>query len=295
MLKRLSIIILMNRLNNTTRAQIINCLIEGCSIRATVRVTGAAKKTVMRALVEVGEVCARFQDEAFRNLNSHRIQVDELWAFIYAKDKNVTPEIAAKHEGAGNIWLWVAIDADTKIVPCWYLGDRGQHSAHAFMSDLAARLSNRVQLTSDGHKAYLEAVEYAFGADVDFSQMIKVYGQDRDRDVRYSPGKIISSEVIRITGNPDPQHISTSFAERQNWTVRTNMRRYTRLSNGFSRKVQNHAAAVALNYFAYNFIKIHRTLRTSPAMAAGVTDQLWEVSDLVALWESYERQEERAA
>jgi IS1 family transposase len=257
--------------------------------------TGAAKKTVMRALVEVGEVCARFQDEAFHNLSSQRIQVDELWAFIYAKDKNVTREIAAKHEGAGNIWLWVAIDADTKIVPCWYLGDRGQQSAHAFMSDLAARLTNRVQLTSDGHKAYLEAIEYAFGANVDYSQMIKVYGSDRDRDVRYSPGKIISSEVIRIVGNPDPEHISTSFAERQNWTVRTNMRRYTRLSNGFSRKVQNHAAAVALNYFAYNFIKIHRTLRVSPAMAAGVADRLWEVSDLVALSESYEREAERAA
>jgi hypothetical protein len=155
MLKRSSMIRPMNRLESTKRAQIINCLIEGCSIRSTVRMTGAAKKTVMRALVEVGEVCLRFQDEAFRNLTSQRIQVDELWAFIYAKDKNVTPDIAAKHEGAGNIWLWVAIDADTKIVPCWYLGDRGQQSAHLFMSDLAARLNNRVQLTSDGHKAYL--------------------------------------------------------------------------------------------------------------------------------------------
>jgi hypothetical protein len=156
-------------------------------------------------------------------------------------------------------------------------------------------LSNRIQLTIDGHKAYLEAVEYAFGADVDYSQMIKVYGSERDRDVRYSPGKIISSEVIRIVGQPDPKHISTSFAERQNWTVRTNMRRYTRLSNGFSRKVQNHAAAVALNYFAYNFIKIYRTLRVSPAMAAGVTDRLWEVADLVSLWKSYEREAEKAA
>src|ERR1035438_6729639 len=159
MLKRYSILKLMNRLSATTREQIINCLIEGCSIRSTVRMTGAAKKTVMRVLVEAGEVCMRYQGEAFHGLDSKRIQVDELWAFIYAKDKNVTPEIAAKHEGAGNIWLWVAIDADTKIVPCWYLGDRGQKSAHTFMSDLAARLTNRVQLTSDGHKAYLEAVE----------------------------------------------------------------------------------------------------------------------------------------
>jgi len=295
MLKRYGIILFVNRLDSTTRAQIVNCLIEGCSIRATVRMTGAAKKTVMRALVEVGEVCARFQHDAFRNLNSQRIQVDELWAFIYAKERNVTPDIAAKHEGAGNIWLWVAIDADTKIVPCWYLGDRGQKSAHIFMNDLAARLTNRVQLTSDGHKCYREAVEFAFGADVDFSMMIKVFGSDRDRDVRYSPGKIISSEVIRISGDPDPKHVSTSFAERQNWTVRTNMRRYTRLSNGFSRKLRNHEAAVALNYFAYNFIKIHRTLRMSPAMAAGVTDRLWEVSDLVALWESCEREGEKVA
>lgn len=221
--------------------------------------------------------------------------MDELWAFVYAKEKNVTAEIAAKHQGAGNIWLWVAIDADTKVVPCWHLGDRGQQSAHAFMGDLAKRLGNRVQLTSDGHKVYREAVEYAFGADIDYSMMIKVFGSDRDQDVRYSPGRIISSEVIRISGKPDPQHVSTSFVERQNWTTRTNMRRYTRLSNGFSRKVQNHAAAVALNYFAYNFIKIHRTLRVSPAMAAGVTDRLWEVADLVALWESYEQEAERAS
>lgn len=285
----------MNRLNSTTREHIVKCLIEGCSIRATARISGAAKKTVMRALVEVGEVCARFQDEVFCNLNSRRIQVDEMWAFIYAKERNVTLEIAAKHKDAGSIWLWGAVDADTKIVPCWYLGDRGAKSAHVFMNNLAARLRNRVQLTSDGHKVYVEAVEHAFGADVDFSQMIKVFGSDRDREVRYSPGKIISSEVIRISGSPDPKHISTSFAERQNWTVRTNMRRYTRLSNGFSRKLLNHEAAVALNYFAYNFIKIHRTLRVSPAMAAGVADRLWEVSDLVKLWESYEQESKRAA
>jgi IS1 family transposase len=285
----------MNRLDASTRAHIINCLIEGCSIRSTVRLTGAAKKTVMRVLVEIGEVCEHYQDAAFRSLASQRIQVDELWAWIYAKQKNVTPEIAAKHEGAGNAWLWVAIDADTKLVPCWFLGDRSQKSAHAFMNDLAARMSNRIQLTSDGYKCYTDAVEYAFGADVDYSQMIKVYGSERESEARYSPGKVIGSEVIRIAGSPDPKHISTSFAERQNWTVRTNMRRYTRLSNGFSRKVQSHAAAVALNYFAYNFIKIHRTLRMSPAMAAGVTDRLWEVSDLVALWESYEREAERAA
>jgi IS1 family transposase len=257
--------------------------------------TGAAKKTVMRVVVEIGAVCANFQDYTFRNLNSKRVQVDELWAFCYCKEKTVTPEIAAKHQGAGNIWLWVAVDADTKIVPCWYLGDRGPQSAHIVMRDLAQRLNNRVQLTSDGYRVYIDAVEHAFGSEVDYSMMVKVFGSDRDQQVRYSPGVCIGTEVIRINGNPDPQHVSTSFAERQNWTVRTNMRRYTRLSNGFSRKIQNHETAVALNYFAYNFIKIHRTLRISPAMAAGVSDRLWEVSDLVALWESYEREEERAA
>jgi IS1 family transposase len=256
--------------------------------------TGAAKKTVMRALVEIGEVCAHYQDEVFRNLSCNRVQVDELWAFCYCKEKNVTPEIAAKNIGAGNLWLWVAIDADTKLVPCYYLGDRSQQSAHMFMSDLAERVSNRIQLSSDGYKCYLEAVEHAFGADIDYSMIIKVFGNDREREARYSPGEVIGSEVIRITGAPDPKHVSTSFAERQNWTVRTNMRRYTRLSNGFSRKVQNHAAAIALNYFAYNFIKIHRTLRVTPAMAAGVTNRLWDVADLVALWESYEQREKAA-
>lgn len=295
MLKRYGMIIPMNRLDSTTRAQIINCLIEGCSIRSTVRMTGAAKKTVMRALVEVGEVCARFQDEAFRNLNSQRIQVDEIWAFIYAKEKNVTYEMKGLHEDAGNIWLWTALDADSKIVPCWYLGDRGSKSAFQFMSDLARRLKNRIQLTSDGHHIYRDAVEFVFGTNVDYSMMIKVFGHDRDQEARYSPGEVVGTEVIRISGKPDPDHISTSYVERHNWTLRTALRRYTRLSNGFSRKLRNHAAAVALNYFAYNFIKIHRTLRTSPAMAAGVTDRLWDVQDLVALWESYEREAERAA
>ena len=196
MLKRYSIILTMNRLDSNTRIQIINCLIEGCSIRSTVRVTGAAKKTVMRVLVEVGEVCAHYQDHAFRHLNSKRIQVDELWGFCYCKDKNVTPEIAANHVGAGNVWLWVAIDADSKCVPCWYLGDRGAQSAHAFMSDLASRLDNHVQLTSDGHKVYADAVEHAFGGDVDYSMMIKVFGSDREHEVRYSPGRIIGTEVL---------------------------------------------------------------------------------------------------
>jgi IS1 family transposase len=185
--------------------------------------------------------------------------------------------------------------ADTKLVPCWMLGGRDVHTATAFVKDLAARLVNRVQITSDGHRAYLQAIESAFGADCDFAVLQKIYGYPTEHETRYSPAKRIGCEMKPVIGDPDPRHVSTSFVERQNWTVRTMMRRYTRLSNGFSRKAENHAAAVALNYFAYNFIKIHRTLRMSPAMAAGVTDRLWEVADLVALWEQHERRAERVA
>jgi IS1 family transposase len=285
----------MNKLDSKTRAKVIGCLIEGCSIRSTVRITGVAKKTVMRLLVEVGNVCADYQDCAFRNLRSRRWQLDEIWAWIFCKEKNRTPEIAAKHPEAGDIWLWVAFDADTKLVPSWALGDRSLKTASAFVADLASRVKGRVQLTTDGHRAYLEAVESAFGADVDYAMLNKVYGFPTQPEVKYSPPECVGCQMSVITGNPDPDHISTSFVERQNWTIRTNMRRYTRLSNGFSRKLENHAAAVALNYFAYNFIKIHRTLKTSPAMAAGVTKRLWEVEDLAALWESCEREEAMAA
>ena len=273
----------MNRLTNAARCAVLNCLIEGCSIRSTVRMTGVSKKAVSRLLVEAGSVAADYQDRAFRNLTCRRIQVDELWGFNYCKQKNVTHTIADKVPGAGDIWLWVAIDADTKIVPSVMLGSRSASDAHEFIADLASRLSHRVQLTSDGHRPYLEAVEAAFGADVDFAMLVKLYGQDPENERRYSPAQCIGAIPTVITGRPDPEHISTSYVERQNWSVRTSMRRYTRLSNGFSRKIENHMAAVAINYFAYNFIKIHRTLRVSPAMAAGVTTRLFEVSDLVAL------------
>jgi IS1 family transposase len=285
----------MRKLTHQQRTQVVNCLIEGCSIRATVRMTGVAKKTVMRVLVEVGQVCEEYQDRVLRNLSCRRIQLDELWGFNYCKAKNVTPDIASRVEGAGDIWLWVAVDADTKLVPCWKLGDRNAGTAFNFVHDLADRLSNRIQLTTDGHRVYLTAVESAFGSDIDYAMLVKMYGTDpREDETRYSPAKCTGISLAVITGRPDPKHISTSYVERQNWSVRTAMRRYTRLSNGFSRKIENHAAAVALNYFAYNFIKIHRTLRVSPAMAAGVTDRLWEVSDLVVLWEA-EEQSRRAA
>jgi IS1 family transposase len=279
----------MNRLANEQRAQVINCLIEGCSIRSTVRMTGVAKKTVMRLLIEVGQVCEDYQDTVFRNLPCRYLQLDEMWAWIYCKEKNRTEEIARKHPDAGDVWLWAAVDAETKLVPSWMLGQRDFATASAFVSDLASRLSNRVQITTDGHRPYLEAIEDAFGMDVDYSILQKIYGAPQENETRYSPARCIGAEIRHVSGNPEHKHISTSHVERHNWTVRTRMRRYTRLSNGFSRKAENHAAAVALNYFAYNFIQIHSTLRTSPAQAAGVTDHLWSVDDLVSLWESYER------
>ena len=279
---------IMNRLDSAARTRVISCLLEGCSIRATVRMAGVAKKTVMRLLVEAGEVCAAYQDGVIRNLSTRRVQVDELWGFNYCKRKNVTPEIAAKVPQAGDVWLWVALDADSKLVLSWRLGYRGAATAYPFMQDVASRLRQRVQLTSDGHKVYLDAVEVAFGMDIDYAMLQKIYGADPEPERRYSPAKILSTQLEVIKGDPNPKHISTSYVERQNWTVRTTMRRYTRLSNGFSRKIENHAAAVALNYFAYNFIRIHRTLRMTPAMAAGVTDHLLDVSDIVRLLEESE-------
>ena len=216
-------------------------------------------------------------------------------AFLYAKQKNVRPEIAAKNPDAGDIWLWVAIDAETKLVPAWSLGDRDARTAMHFIDDLASRLASRVQLTSDGHKVYLNAVEDAFGANVDYAMLVKLYGETSEGQKRYSPAECIGCKRQAVTGSPDPAHISTSYVERQNLSVRMTVRRYTRLTNAFSKKIENHAAAVALGYFAHHFIKIHSTLRTSPAMAAGVTDRLWEVSDLVALLDASERGLERAA
>lgn len=283
----------MNRLSPAARCAVLNCLIEGCSIRSTVRMTGVSKKAVTRLLVEAGAVAAEYQDRVMRNLPCRRVQVDELWTFNYCKDRNVTPEIAAKVPGAGSIWLWVAIDADTKLVPCVMLGSRNAGDANAFISDLASRLRYRVQMTTDGHRPYLEAVEQAFGAQVDYAMLVKLYGADPEAERRYSPAKCIGAIPTVINGNPDPDHISTSFVERQNWTVRTTMRRYTRLSNGFSRKIENHMAAVALNYFAYNFCKIHSSLRVTPAMAAGVTTRLMDMSDLVAML--VESESEKAA
>jgi IS1 family transposase len=215
----------MNKFAHDKRVRVVNCLIEGCSIRATVRMTGVAKKTVMRFLVEVGEVCADYQDRVFRNLSCRRIQLDELWGFNYCKQKNVTTEIESKIAGAGDVWLWVATDAETKLVPAWKLGDRDAATATEFVADLAARLNTRIQPTSDGHRVYLKAVENAFGSEVDYAMLVKMYVNDRATEARYSPAECVGCKEIRVIGRPEPKHISTSFVERQNWSVRTEMRR----------------------------------------------------------------------
>ena len=285
----------MNRLTSEQRAKVISCLIEGNSVRSTVRITGVAKKTVMRLVFEVGTFCAQYQTRVFQNLTCERMQVDECWSFCYAKQKNVTPDIAAKNPGAGDAWLWAAIDANTKLVPCWLIGKRDPESARDFIEDLASRLANRIQLTSDGLKLYIKAVDKAFAGDVDYAMLVKIYGIAEGAERRYSPAVCLGCESHTVTGDPDPKHINTSYIERHNLSVRMTVRRFTRLTNAFSKKIENHIASVALGYFAYNFIKIHRTLRTSPAMAAGVTDRLWDVTDLVAAWEAEERREDIAA
>lgn len=273
----------MNRLTTAERSQVVRCLVDGNSIRATVRITGIAKNTIAKLLVELGAACLEYQDRAFRNLGCKRIQVDECWAFCYAKAKNVTPEIAAKNPFAGDVWTWAAIDADSKLIPSWIIGPRDNVTARIFVNDLAGRLTDRVQLTSDGLAAYLGAVERAFRGEVDYAMLVKVYGSHPEAEKRYSPATCIGCERKIVVGYPDPEHVSTSFIERANLTMRMGMRRFTRLTNGFSRKIENHAAAVALHMMHYNFVRIHQTLKVTPAMAAGVTNRLWEIEDVVAL------------
>jgi IS1 family transposase len=277
----------MNGLTWKERAQILHLLYAGNSIRAITRLTGTSKKAVSRLMVEAGQAAAWYQDRVFRNLNCKRIQVDEIWAFVYAKQKNVALAKAAP-ANAGDVWTWTAIDADTKLIPSWFVGGRDSDAAIIFMDDLASRLANRVQLTSDGHRAYLEAVEGAFGADIDYAQLVKLYGESPEAEKRYSPAVCIGAHKNPIEGNPDPKYISTSYAERQNLNVRMHTRRFTRLTNAFSKKVENHAHSVALFAMYYNFVRIHKTLRTTPAMAANVTKRPWEIGDIVDVLEAWE-------
>ncbi len=277
----------MNKLSSAARLRILQLLCEGMSIRAIERTTGASKHTITNLLNDAGRALAAYQDAAFMNLNAKRVQVDEIWSFTYAKQKNVAAAKAAP-DHAGDTWTWTGTDADSKLVMSWMVGGRDGQWAMAFMDDLAKRLANRVQLTSDGHKAYLEAVEGAFGGDVDYAQLVKLYGPTITAPGRYSPAECIGARKTRIEGKPDEKHISTSYVERQNLTMRMHMRRFTRLTNGFSKKVENHANAVALHFAYYNFVRIHKTLKVTPAMAAGVTKRLWEVADLVAVLEASE-------
>jgi IS1 family transposase len=277
----------MNKLDRKTRAQILHLLCEGQSIRAVTRLTGASKNTVAKLLVAAGHACAAYQDQNIRNLTCKRVQMDEIWSFVYAKAANVKGAKAAP-ETAGDVWTWTAICADTKLIVSWLLADRGMDSALTFTGDLRGRLANRVQLTSDGHAAYLTAVDANFGEDVDYAQLIKLYGADPQAETRYSPAKCIGARKEPKIGLPDSKHISTSYVERSNLTMRMHMRRFTRLTNAFSKKVENHAAAIALHTMYYNFVRIHQTLRVTPAMAAGVSDRLWEVSDIVAMLEQWE-------
>jgi IS1 family transposase len=278
----------MNRLSPEERAHVLHLLCEGMSIRAITRTTGASKNTVIKLLNDAGRALGIYQDQVFRNLPCKRVQVDEIWSFTYAKQKNVAGAKAAPLE-SGDTWTWTAICADTKLVFSLLVGDRDAYHARAFIEDVASRLANRVQLTSDGHRSYVEAVEDAFGADIDFAQLVKIYGPATHAPGRYSPPRLTGAVKTPIQGRPDPKHISTSFVERQNLTMRMHMRRFTRLTNGFSKKLENHANAIALHFAYYNFVRIHQTLRMTPAMAAGVTDKLWEMADLVAIVEAADK------
>lgn len=277
--------IFMNKINKAKRAQIIHLLVEGNSMRATARVADVAFNTVAKLFIETAKACAEYQDTAFRNLTCKRLQLDEIWSFVYAKAKNVPDE---KRGQAGDVWTWVAIDADTKLVPSWRIGSRDSATACEFVADLAGRLKNRVQITSDGHRPYLQAVEEAFGSDVDFAQLIKIYGETVEGQKRYSPADCIGAKKAKVIGNPDMCCVSTSFVERQNLTMRMSIRRFTRLTNAFSKKIENHALSVALHYMHYNFCRIHKTLRVTPAMAAGVTGHVWTVDEIVSLMEQTE-------
>lgn len=273
----------MNKLPLAKRAQILGLLVEGTSLRAASRLADCSINTVTKLLVDVGSAAAEYQDKALRNLPCKRIQCDEIWSFVYSKQKNV-PEEKRGQYGAGDVWTWTAIDAETKLVPSFLIGTRDGGVAYDFMQDLAGRLAHRVQLTTDGHRAYLEAVEAAFGADIDFAQLVKIYGPaPQGPDRKYSPENFCGTKVNVVTGDPDAEKISTSYVERQNLTMRMGMRRFTRLTNGFSKKVENHGHAVALHFMHYNFGRIHKSLRITPAMAAGVSDHVWSLEEIAAL------------
>ncbi|MCB1421366.1 MAG: DDE-type integrase/transposase/recombinase [Nitratireductor sp.] len=276
----------MNKLSLKTRAQILAMLCEGMSMRAISRMTGVSINTVSKLLVDAGRACAEYHDETVRDVKSSRVQCDEIWSFTYAKERSVKDAKAAP-EGAGDTWTWTAIDADSKLLVSFYVGGRDADYAREFLDDVKSRLANRVQLTTDGHRAYLEAVRGAFGNDVDYAQLVKIYGHaPESAKGRYSPADCTGIKKTPITGNPDSDHISTSYVERQNLTMRMHMRRFTRLTNGFSKKLENHACMVALYTVFYNFLKIHKTLRVTPAMEAGLSDTVRDFEWIAELVEA---------
>ena len=275
----------MNVMPIQKRAHILNLLVEGNSMRATSRLADVSINTVTKLLIDVGTACSEYQDKAMRNLPCKRIQCDEIWSFCYSKEKNVAPE-NKDILGHGDVYTWTAICADTKLVPSFMVGKRDEEYAHAFIEDLASRLANRVQLTTDGHKPYLQAIEGAFGADIDYAMLVKHYSnpsEAKQAQKRYSPSSFVSADKRRITGDPDIKHVSTSHVERQNLTMRMGMRRFTRLTNGFSKKIENLEHAVALHFMYYNLGRVHKSLRVTPAMEAGISDHVWSLEEIAAL------------
>ena len=270
----------MNRLSNVERVRVVSALVEGCGVNAIARMTGVSKPTILKLLSDLGKVCYAYHDQHVRGLRCKRVQCDEIWSFVGAKMKNTREEKIA--DGWGDVWTWTALDADTKLMVSYLVGQRGAKWANAFMEDVASRIESHIQITTDGHRAYAEAVEGAFGMDVDYAMLIKLYGND-SFDTKYSPGECIGTQTAVLAGNPDPRHISTSFVERQNLTMRMSMRRFTRLTNAHSKKLENHEAAIALHYMHYNFCRIHSALRVTPAMEAKLSDHVWSIEELVGL------------
>ena len=283
-----------NRLSTEQRAKILGMMVEGVSIRAISRMTGASKNTVVKLLVDAGQACSEYQDRALRNLPCKRIQADEIWSFVYAKQRNVPQDMRGQF-GVGDVWTWTALCADTKLIASWYVGTRDADAAQTFMRDLASRLANRVQLTTDGHHAYLNAVDAAFPGGIDYAMLVKMYGTPPEGQRRYSPAVCLNAERTVVRGQPDPDHINTSYVERQNLSMRMGIRRFTRLTNAFSKKLENHMHALSIYFMQYNFVRIHQTLRCTPAMEAGVTDRLWSLEDMVGIvdeWEANQKDKE---
>jgi len=271
----------MKRLTMEQKTRVVAALVEGNSIRSTVRMTDVAKNTVIKLVLDLADACAAYHDRNVRNLKVRRLQCDEIWQFVGSKAKNTKPE--KKAIGWGDVWTWTAIDADTKLCVSYLVGGRDLGWAKEFTRDCASRIRNRVQITTDGHKAYLEAVEDAFGADIDYAQLQKIYGAVNESETRYSPARCIGCDLKVVSGDPDPKHVSTSYVERQNLSMRMSIRRFTRLTNAFSKKIENHAAAVAIWFMYYNFCRIHQTLRVTPAMEAGIADHVWTVQELCTM------------